>query len=285
METKENKIWILFANGESSRVNLSLHQGKNDRNRPADGYVVTGGGLSRSVRRAAEAVYNWLQQTGHNPDQFVAGFDVHGADSSMVGESGGLSFAVALAARLLNKENISVAATGEIAGGHFPGPLAAIDAINDKFSGAVVQIPAGSILLYPSLNDSDIEPGLRSQLEQKNIRLYAVSTVAEALEIVFDQEKQPFPASDTVAPASFFEKLPVLLTAAVVVFCVAAAILWKQGEQKAAAYEEPIAVEIPSSTDALSIKTSIEMIPEEPEELPSDSLPVETAAPDNRGFD
>lgn len=183
---EENRIWLLFTSGESSRVNLSLHHGKGDRGRPADAYVVTGGGLSKSARRAAEAVFNWLQQAGRNPDQFVAGFDVQGADNSMAGESGGLSFAIALAARLLNREGLSVAATGEITGGQYPGPLTAVDGINEKLSAAAVLMPPGSFLFFPATNEGQVTADVWTTLHKGGIHTHSVASVAEALEVLFN---------------------------------------------------------------------------------------------------
>lgn len=184
-ETGENKVWILFANGEGSRLNLSLHPGKGEQNRPADAYVVTGGGLSRSARRAAESVYNWLQHNGRNPDRFVAGFDVQHADNSMVGESAGLAFAIALASRMLHKQGLAIAATGEVSGGQYPGPVAKVGGINEKVTAAITLLPPGGSLFYPAVNEADLADALKEECRSNGIALYPISSVAEAMDLLF----------------------------------------------------------------------------------------------------
>lgn len=181
----DNNIWVLFANGEGSRVSLTLHPGKSDESRPADAYVVTGGGLSRSARRAAEIVYNWLEQSGKNPDRFVAGFDVQNADSSMTGDSSGLAFAVSLAAMFLNKSGVIVAATGEILEGQFPGPVGKVGGINEKAEAAVELLPHGGVFLYPVDNDIELSDLVREQCMSKDLILHPVQSVAEALDLLF----------------------------------------------------------------------------------------------------
>ena len=186
LKAEGGTVWILFANGESSRVNISLHRGKSDRSRPADAYVVTGGGLSRSARRAAESVYNWLRESGRNPDQFVAGFDIEGADSTMAGESGGLAFALALSARLLNRPVVAMAATGEITGAHYPAPVGRVDGINEKLRAAAELLGDGQYLCFPRENEHEINSELIKDIRNRGIRLTAVDSVAEALETVFE---------------------------------------------------------------------------------------------------
>lgn len=197
-DTGGNKVWILFANGEGSRVNLSLHPGKSEQNRPADAYVVTGGGLSRSARRAAESVYNWLQHNGRNPDRFVAGFDVQNADNSMVGESAGLAFAVALASTMLHKKGLTIAATGEVSGGQYPGPVAKVGGINEKVAAAISLLPPGGSLLYPAANEAYLTEALKEECRSIGIALYPISSVAEAMDLLFlnvqEEADRPSPA-------------------------------------------------------------------------------------------
>lgn len=219
-----NRILILFASGESSRVHLSLHPGRQDRNRPADAYVVTGGGLSRSARRAAEAVYNWLSESGRNPDQFVAAFDIEGSDTDMRGESAGLAFALALAARLLNRENLAVAATGEIAGSTYPALVAAVDSVDTKLRAAARLLPAGSICCYPAANEAELTIGTKRLLEQRGIRPVPVESVAEALDYVVPVGVETTPRSTRRPPGASLR--PFLLLSAVVACCVAVGALW-----------------------------------------------------------
>ncbi len=168
---------------------LSLHAAKSGQSRPADAYVVTVGGLSGSARRAAEAVYTWLQHCGKNPDRFVAGFDVCNAGSSMAGASSGLAFAVALAARLLDVHGLSVAATGELREGQFPAPIARVGGINEKIAAALKVLPREGILLYPQENDADILESLRKQCGEEGIVLCPIRTLAEAFELLFAAER------------------------------------------------------------------------------------------------
>lgn len=187
---KDNRFWILFGNGENSRITVSLHPGKEQGGRPADAYVVTGGGLSRSARRAAESVYHWLNQSKRESGCYVAGFDVLQEDGSMAGESGGLAFAIALAVRIL-KKNVNAAATGEILCSDFPGMIGRVDHIDDKLTGALALLSDGDFLFYPLPNKDDLDIDIRTMLEAKGIQLHGVASVAEALDLLFVQTKAP----------------------------------------------------------------------------------------------
>ncbi len=227
-EGEDNRVWILFANGEASQVRLSLHPAKPERNRPADAYVVTGGGLARSARRAAEAVYNWLGERGHNPDQFVAGFDVQDSDPSMNGESAGLAFALALAGRLLNRTGMSVAATGEIAVSTYPGPLARVEGVNDKLRAVARHLPAESVCCCPAANAGDIDGSTRLLLQQQGIALLLVDSVADALDHLFAGAGEEPQEGQSHRPGLRTKHLALVVA---IVACLALGINWLLGDR------------------------------------------------------
>lgn len=220
VEMAEGTMHLVFANGESSRVFVSLHHGKNTKARPADAYVVTGGGLSRSARRAAEVVYNWLQQRGKNPDQFVAGFDVPAADGRVAGESAGLAFALALGARILNYGNLNIVATGEIVEARYPATIGGVEGINEKLRRGEDLLKSGDYLVYPAANDEEIEAGLKNRLSEKGVVLLPVANAAEALDTVLLGGSR----GDTAKPLLPATRLRRRLVLALLFVCVLAGI-------------------------------------------------------------
>ena len=185
-----SKTWMLFESGNSVTVDLSLYSSPSGKARPIDAYIVTEceGDFTSSARRAAEAVYGIIGKNHSGPDQLIVGYDLQGlpAGCPVSGESGGLAFAIALAKRLTENDPGPVAATGEVKGSHGGGPVGAVKGISSKITAAAHLIPAGGWMLYPKDNDIDIPEALRNALTDKGIRLRAVSSVAEALKILFE---------------------------------------------------------------------------------------------------
>ena len=114
--TNRSTTWMLFESGNGVVVDLSLYSPAGDRTRPIDAYVVTAceGDFTGSARRAAETVYDLLRRQGVEMNPVVVGYDLQGlpCGRQVMGESGGLAFAIALAKRIHNRDPGPVAATG-----------------------------------------------------------------------------------------------------------------------------------------------------------------------------
>lgn len=189
-QTDQSKTWMLFESGNGVSVDLSLYSPSKDKARLIDAYVVTEceGDFTGSARRAAEAVYNVVRQHGSMLDPVVVGYDLQGLPGGrpVTGESGGLAFAIALAKQVLEQDPGPVAATGEVKSGHGGGPVGAVKGIVAKLEAAGRLMPENGFVFYPKENDSDIQEGLRRSLTDKGLRLQPVSSVAEALGLLFE---------------------------------------------------------------------------------------------------
>ncbi len=192
-QTTYSETWMLFESGSGVTVDLSLHEPPQGNVRPIDAYVVTEceGDFTGSARRAAEAVYEVARQSLRHPEAVVVGYDLHGLPSGMpvAGASGGLAFAIALAKRIFKNDPGPVAATGEVKSGHEGGPIGAIKGIEAKLKVAGTLLPEQAWVFYPKENDGEISDALRRSLTQKGMKLRPVSSVAEALEELFDLHK------------------------------------------------------------------------------------------------
>jgi len=190
----ESKTWMLFESGIGVEVDLSLYSPPGERGRPIDAYVVTEceGGFTGSARRAAETVYHVLKKHGSEIEPVVVGYDLQGlpAGVPVTGESGGLAFAIALARRILGQNPGPVAATGEIRSSHGDGSVGPVNGIPAKLRAAGRLVPEKSRVLYPEANDPDIPDDLRRSLTEKGLVLHPVSSVKDALELLFE-----FPAA------------------------------------------------------------------------------------------
>ena len=189
-ESTKSKTWMLFESGNGVVVNLSLYPLPKDSNRPIDAYIVTetAGDFTKSARRAAAAVYDILQNRFPDIPQKVVGFDLQGYSRATTGESGGLAFAIALAKKLLNQDPGPVAATGEIVSGHSGGQIGPIKGIVQKLKAAEQLLPENGWLFYPQQNDAEIIDEIRGKLTEKGIKLHPISSVKEALALLFGWE-------------------------------------------------------------------------------------------------
>ena len=193
-QTDRSTTWMLFESGSGVVVDLSLYSPSRDKTRPIDAYVVTEceGDFTGSARRAAETVYNVVHEHGEGIDPVVVGYDLQGLPGGrkVMGESGGLAFAIALAKRVYDRDPGPVAATGEVKSGHGGGPVGPVKGIKAKMEAAGRLVPENGWVFYPKENDREIPDELRKSLAGKGLRLQPVSSVAEALGLLFD-----FPAS------------------------------------------------------------------------------------------
>ena len=186
-----SETWMLFESGNGVVVDLEFYAPPKKTTRPIDAWLVTGdeGVFKDSARRAALAVFDAVHpQQGLGSEPMVVGFDLEGLPGGrpVTGESGGLAFAMALAKRLLQKDPGPVAATGEVKSGHGGGPVGPVQGIEAKLQAAGRLVPENGWVLYPKENDPDIPEALRRSLTDKGLKLQPVSSVAEALGLLFD---------------------------------------------------------------------------------------------------
>ena len=76
--------------------------------------------------------------------------------------------------------------------------MGAVKGIQSKLAAAGKLVPEKGWVLYPTENDREIPDELRESLEAKGLRLQPVSSVAEAIELLFDfprahPRKNPLP--------------------------------------------------------------------------------------------
>ena len=225
-QTDRSTTWMLFESGSGVVVDLSLYSPSRDKTRPIDAYVVTEceGDFTGSARRAAETVYNVLREHGADIDPVVVGYDLQGLPGGrkVMGESGGLAFAIALAKTLYDRDPGPVAATGEVKSGHGGGPVGPVKGIRAKMEAAGRLVPENGWVFYPKENDREIPNELRTSLVRKGLRLQPVSSVAEALGLLFDfPASQPKKARPPVRPRRSVLKNPLVL----VLVCVSALLI------------------------------------------------------------
>ncbi len=177
-------ILMPFENGDIARVTLSLYKAPKGQSRPIDAYVVTEceGDFTGAARRAAEAVYNLAQKRLPRIGQMVIGLDIQGlspGSAPVTGESGGLSFAVAIAGELFKKK-LPIAATGVVSSRE-NGKVDRVEGIVKKLTAAAEIIPQQGRILYPADNHDEIPESVFRLARDKRITLHPVTTIAEAI--------------------------------------------------------------------------------------------------------
>jgi hypothetical protein len=240
--------WILFASGNSIRVELSLYDPAPERNRPIEAYMVSevGADLTLSASRAAEAVYAAAHEYGMPPPPTVVGYDLPGLNggTGIIGQSGGLALALALARKLWpESEPEPVAATGEIASGSAGGPLNGIEGFQAKARAVVELLPEGGWFFFPRANAAEIEPELEQAFAEHNIKARPVASVTEALTILlpeFSRAEETAAAVEKVDRRHFikFVLLAIILSAG-----LAAAVIYQAREKLAPATRSQSQVE------------------------------------------
>ena len=202
MKTEFSPTWILFASGNSVKIELSLYDPAADRNRPITAYIVSdvGNDVARSASRAAETVFKIAHARKLAPPPTVAGFDLQGltGGSQIAGHSSGLSLALALAKRLWPKNDPGpIAATGEISSSGSGGLIQKISEIEAKAGAALKLLNNGGNFFYPTDNDSEISSELKKRLKDNGIKLCPVNCVNNALSIAFPEIFSPVSETPT----------------------------------------------------------------------------------------
>lgn len=196
-EPDDTGTFALFESGDCKRVHASLHFAGKDRGRPVDGYVVTEGqgDFTRAARRAAQAVYAIAKKHFPAGGPVSVAYDLEGLSSgvTLTGESAGLAFAIELSKRLYkHKRNPGpVAATGQITGGADSETVGAVSGIKEKLEAALRELPRGGWVLCPKVNEEEITDSLRMRIKEKGLKLRTVSSVSEALKILFSTVDPP----------------------------------------------------------------------------------------------
>ncbi len=236
MKQQLSPTWILFASGNSVKVELSLYDPAAERSRPIEAYMVSdiGCDLSRSASRAAEAIYAIAHTAKIAPPPTVVGYDLQGlgSGSHIAGQSSGLALALALAKKFWpDSDPGPIAATGEISNSSNGGPLHKIAEIEAKGKAVLTLLPDGGYFFYPKDNDTEISKSLRQSWHEKGIKTRAVSSVSEALAsfipaIAGKPVLEPELAASVTDPQKGCHPTHLLLAALILVSVIAAGLLY-----------------------------------------------------------
>jgi hypothetical protein len=196
VKTEFSPTWILFASGNSVKIELSLYDPAADRNRPITAYIVSdvGSDVARSASRAAETVFKIAHARNLAPPPTVAGFDLQGltGGSQIAGHSSGLALALALAKRLWPQQDPGpIAATGEISSSSDGGLVQKISQIEAKTEAALNLLDNGGCFFYPAGNDPEISSELKNKLKDSGIKICPINCVIDALSIAFPEKFGP----------------------------------------------------------------------------------------------
>ncbi len=185
-----SRIYLPFASGHLVEIGVHLYKAPADRPRLLDAYVTTEceGAVTRSARRAAEAILNWLPIENRPKEAMVVAFDLSGlpTDQTVTGESGGLAMAVALAAKFVAPSAAPIAVTGILADGNANTPVLAVQGISKKIEGALGALPSGCVVLYPAANKKEIRSDLLELAKTRSLKLQPCITLADTLNDLFD---------------------------------------------------------------------------------------------------
>ncbi len=200
MKTEFSPTWILFASGNSVKIELSLYDPAADRNRPITAYIVSdvGSDVANSASRAAETIFKIAHAHKLAPPPTVAGFDLQGLTngSQISGHSSGLALALALAKKLWPQHDPGpIAATGEISSSGDGGLVQKISQIEAKTETTLKLLANGGCFFYPADNDPEISSELKNRLKDAGIKICPVNCVIDALSIAFPEVFDP--ASET----------------------------------------------------------------------------------------
>ena len=235
-------ILMPFENGDIASVSLSLYKAPKGQSRPIDAYVVTEceGDFTGAARRAAEAVYNLAQKKLPRIGQMVIGLDIQGlspGSAPVTGESGGLSFAIAIAGELFKKK-IPIAATGVVSS-RVNGKVDRVEGIVKKLTAAAEIIPQQGRILYPTDNHDEIPESVFRLARDKRITLHPVATIAEAIYAAYgieiDNGKTKYRLS--------FKEISAAVIIVVAAITLGTAFFLNKDRQKTVSHEQAISAD------------------------------------------
>ena len=185
---------VIFENGTTGKVEANLYPARESFEGPVEVQILPSNSvLKHSAQLGASAAFKGLVNLGliDAQQRHCIVFNVVALESvpQIVGNSAGLLFAVSFAGLLLEQLQIgtpgswafSLAATGEIISIDPLAPMKGIRGLQEKVRAALQGLKQGDKVLYPAVNDNQMDDVLRKRAEDQGVTLLPVATVYEAL--------------------------------------------------------------------------------------------------------
>lgn len=184
----DDRILMLFENGEAASVLVNLYQPHPGDHGPLISADLVpnsyGQELRHTLELAAQAALAAVKRDISVPLPIrsavcLQAIDKNDSNQDIIGQSGGLAFALAMACALLQQSFGSVAATGTVA---FNGQVGAIDGIQTKLEAAADLLKdSGGWIFYPAANTEEIPKELLHSMQQNGLHPKPITTIDEAL--------------------------------------------------------------------------------------------------------
>jgi len=260
----------LFDNGNFYTVNCSVYPPKPGSPKPADAFIVSEseGDFTVAARNASHAAYTCLKLRGEKISPQIAGIELSertNASANIVGESGGLSFAIAFAKELLKLDIPDIAATGVI---NADGTIKKVKGVDTKLKTAANLVNENGIVFYPKDNSYTIPNDLHSIFSQKQIKCHPANHIDQVFNLLMPGQKRERALSKT-----FLLILALIIAGA----CGFYFITDNKPDSP------PPKVEIITPGEVKPVPP-----PEKPKKeppTPVETTPVKTASEDTKGFD
>lgn len=278
-----SKVWLLFDNGNFYTVNCSVYPPKKGSPKPADAFIVSEseGDFTIAARNAAHAAYTCLKSRGEKVSPQIAGIELSertNAKANIVGESGGLCFAIAFTKALLKLDTPDVAATGVI---NADGSIEKIKGIETKLETAANLVSENGFVFYPKDNGYNLPDDLCSIFKQKQIKCYPVTHINQVFNILIPGPKQ----------TGTFKKI-ILMVLVLIILCASGYYFFTHNNeqdfpQKKIEIIKPVELKpAPVSVPLPAPVTAPEKIQETPpEQKKASPASVKNAPKDTKGFD
>ncbi len=191
------RTWLLFEDGSHYTVFCTPYPMPKGTSKPVDAYILTEpvGDFTIAAQKAVHAVFAAARKRNLTLAPVNAGFDLGeriGYEADIIGRSGGLSFAVAFAKQVLDRDPGNIAATGVIQAN---GKIGGVRGIQKKIDTAADLLEAADLLLFPRENMDEIPDQLMNRLKEKKINAIPVSHMDEVVDIILGEKKVPSPGS------------------------------------------------------------------------------------------
>lgn len=152
--------------------------------------------LEAAVISSRQAYGELFGRWDDSRNYIYAAFADNQANINATGKSAGLAFALKFALYLHYKPEkamlpFRIAATGELVHVSADEKISKVGHINDKIKAALTVLSAGDKIFYPRSNHKEIEKALRQEVEARNIELYPVETLKEAIKKLLDPSPPP----------------------------------------------------------------------------------------------
>lgn len=200
----EGRVWIPFDDGTVAEVQVLVRENTHGQHRLVRTIGEQPPAMRKAQDRAHAAVGHWLERRQGSQLELIVHFELRDAGDGINndGGSGGLAFAIAMAAERLQISLPDLVATGALDDNLSDRGVCAVDGVARKAAAAIEVLPSGGLFLYPAGNCDDLTEDMERELAERGIEVRQVLGLSDLLDRLFQSPSDAPPAVELTEPAA-----------------------------------------------------------------------------------